>query len=130
MRSQVVKSFIGLAAAVMIAATWSYAGWWGSHKSADRSTKVSLASAEKLGNGSVLPAGTYRMEVPENVTAPEVMFYQYGKLVAQAKAKVVTNTVKNPYTEVDSTKEGSQDVITKIRPGGWTEDLLFSKASG
>ena len=128
MRSQIVKTFVGLAA-VMIAATWSYAGWWGSHKSADRSTNVTLGSSAQLGNGSVLPAGTYRMEVPENVTAPEVMFYKDGKIVAQAKAKVVTQTGKNPYTEVDSTKKGSQDVITEIRPGGWTEDLLFSKAS-
>ncbi len=129
MRSQFVKTFVGLAAAIMIAATWSYAGWWGSHRSADRSTNVSLASAEKLANGSVLPAGTYRMEVPENATMPEVMFYKDGKLVAQTKAKVVTETRKNSYTEVDSTKKGSQYVITEIRPGGWTENLLFTKVS-
>ncbi len=129
MRSQFVKSLIGVAAAVMITATWSYAGWWGSHKSGDRSTSVTLSSAEKLGNGAVLPAGTYRMEVPENRTTPEVMFYKEGKLVAQAKAKVVSKPEKNPYTEVDSTKEGSQDVITQIHPGGWTEDLLFSRAA-
>ncbi len=129
MRSQFVKSCIGVAAAVMLAATWSYAGWWGSHKSGDRSTSVSLASAEKLGNGAVLTAGTYRMEVPENAATPEVMFYKDGKLVAQAKAKVLSKPEKNPCTEVDSTKEGSQEVITEIHPGGWTEDLLFSKTA-
>ncbi len=130
MRSQFVKSLIGLAAAVMLAATWSYAGWWGSHKSADRSTRVTLASSEKLAGGPMLPAGTYRMEVPENVTNPHVMFYKDGKLVAKALAKVVTKTQKNPYTEVDSSKEGSEDVITEIRPSGWTEVVMFSKANG
>ncbi len=129
MRSQFVKSFIGLAAAVFFAAPWSFAGWWGSHKSEDRSTHVTIFAAEKLGNGPVLPAGTYRMEVPENATKPEVAFYKDGKLVAQAQANVVTSTNKNPYTEVDSNKVGSQQVITTIRPGGWAESLMF-KHSG
>lgn len=129
MRNQFVKSLIGLAAAVLLAAPWSFAGWRGSHKSGDRSTHVTLSTAEELGNGPVLPAGTYRMEVPDNATKPEVAFYKDGKLVAQAQAQVVTSTNKNPYTEVDSRKAGSQQIITAIRPVGWTESLVFKKSN-
>ena len=60
----------------------------------------------KFNNGGTLPAGTYRMEVPENSQTPAVTFLQDGKVMATVKAKVVTEQKKNEDTEVDSVARG------------------------
>jgi len=79
----------------------------------------------KFNNGTTLPAGTYRMEVPENPTTPAVAFVQDGKVVATVEAKVVTEQKKNNATEVDSVTQGDAQVVRAIRPGGWTEEIDF-----
>ncbi len=79
----------------------------------------------ELDNGAKLAPGKYKVEVPDNTKSPEVAFYQYGKMVAKSPAKVVSQTQENPYTEIDSVKKGKYQLVTKIRPAGWHEILVF-----
>jgi hypothetical protein len=120
------RSFVGLVAAILVTACTGFASIWGWHKSPDRTTDVTFSSQVTLGNGKILPAGTYQMEVPEKSSTPTVGFSQDGKVMATAKAKVVSKDVKNPYTEVDTTRSGHAQLVNVIRPDGWKEILLFS----
>ncbi len=99
---------------------------FGSHKSANRGTEVTLIKTAKFNNGATLPSGTYRMEVPENTTTPKVIFYHDGKAMATVNATVVNEDRKNSTTEVDSTATGDAQVINAIRPDGWNEELDFA----
>jgi len=130
MKSGVFRSGLGLVVLVLMTASLSFARLWGEHKSSDKSANITIASVMALSNGNVLKAGSYHLEVPEDSQAPEVSFYKDGKVVAKAPAKVVAENQKNPYSEVDSIKQGNKDVITEIRPGGWAEKLVFSETSG
>jgi len=129
-RSGVLKSAFGLVVAMLLTAGPSFARLWGGHKTSVKSTNITLASNVKLGNGNILKAGDYRVEVPENSQAPEVTFNRDGKVVAEAPAKLVAENTKNPHTEVDFTMQGKENVITEIRPGGWNQKLVFNAANG
>jgi hypothetical protein len=130
MKLKVLASAMGLAVALLLTASQSFAHSWIHHNSSERATSVTIDSPKELGNGAVLPAGSYNMEVSENSQNPEVMFYKDGKLVCKTQAKLVTQSQKNAYTEVDSTKLGDKDVIQEIRPSGWDQSLVFSSAGG
>jgi len=120
------RVFTGLAAAILATACLGF-GSWGFHKSSDRGTNITFASMTKFNNGTTLPAGTYRMEVPDNSPTPKVEFYKNGKLVATASAKVVSETKKNSHTEVDSVTQGNAQLVRTIRPSGWNERLEFGR---
>ena len=131
------KSFVGLVAAVLATACVGFASW-GSHKSSDRGTDVTFVSTAKFNDGVTLPAGTYRMEVPENSKTPEVTFYQengdpslglqVGKAMATVKAQTITQQKKNANTEIDAVTSGNAQLVKEIRPRGWDETLLFASA--
>jgi hypothetical protein len=89
---------------------------------------VTLDTAAKLNNGTMLKAGDYTIRIPEHTKTPEVEFYVEGKLVAKAQAKVETQPQKNEYTAIEATMKGNTDVVTAIDPGGWREKLVFSKS--
>jgi flagellar hook assembly protein FlgD len=129
METSRTRAFVGLIAAILVTTSMGFASIWGWHRSSDRTTDVSFSSQVKFKNGKTLPAGTYQMQVPEKSSTPIVEFSQYGKVMATAKAKVVGKDVKNPYTEVDSTRSGHAQLVTEIRPSGWKEVLLFSPTS-
>jgi hypothetical protein len=123
----VSKKFLaGLASAVLATACLGFAAR--GHKSSERGTNVTFSNTSRLKDGTTLPAGTYRMEVPEGSTTPKVEFYRNGKVIATANAKVVNETRKNSTTEVDSVKQGNEQVVTAIRPSGWNERLEFGNA--
>ena len=124
-KGSMFKSAFGLAVAVLMTASLSFARFWGGHESSVKSTRITIASNMTLANGKVLKAGTYLVEVPIDAKAPEVKFDRAGKTVAEAQAKVVTENQKNPYTEVESSKQGNDNVMTAIAPGGWSEKLVF-----
>jgi hypothetical protein len=130
MKLKVLASAMGLAVALLLTASQSFARSWTHHNSSEWSTSITIDSPKELGNGTVLPAGSYNMEVSENSQNPEVMFYKDGKLVCKTQAKLVTQSQKNAYTEVNSTKLGDKDVIQEIRPSGWDQSLVFSSAGG
>jgi hypothetical protein len=125
MKGLSMKSILGLAVALAFAVSPSFAFGFGFHKSDQRSTRVTVASPMELSNGAKLAPGKYQMKVPDNTQLPEVAFYQYGKVIAKSRAKVVSQTQKNPYTEIDSVTKGKYQLVTKIRPAGWHEILVF-----
>ena len=118
------KSFAGLVAAILATACLGFGSWW-FHKSTERETNVTFTRTMKFRNGDTLPAGTYRMEVPDNSKTPTVTFSHYGKVMATVKAKVVTQQKKNSESEVDSNTQGNTQLVTAIHPGGWAEELVF-----
>lgn len=122
MRFSSKKLLTGLAAAVIATACL---GFGSVHKSNERATNVTLVSATKFNNGATLPAGTYRMEIPEGSLTPSVAFYKDGKVVATVNGKVVNETKKNANTEIDSVSEGNDQLVTAIRPSGWHERIVF-----
>jgi hypothetical protein len=123
--------FTGLLAAFLVPLGLGYAHSWGLHKSSssDRITTVTLADNMKLQDGTTLPAGTYQMQVPDGSPSPRVEFLKDGKAVASADAKLVNESKKNAYTEVDSVNKNGSQFITTIRPGGWHEVLRFSQSN-
>ena len=129
MKLKGLNAFLGLAVALVFAASLSYGSSFGWHKSSGKSTHVSFDSPAKLSNGSVLAPGRYMMKVPDDSQSPEVAFYKYGKEVAKAPAKVVAETQKNPYTKVEFTTKGKDQLVTEICPQGWREKLIFGNTS-
>jgi hypothetical protein len=119
------RVFAVLGAAILATACLGF-GSWGFHKSSDRGANVTFASMAKFNDGDVLPAGTYRMQVPDNSQTPKVEFYKNGKLMASANAKVISETKKNDHTEVDSVTRGNAQLVKSILPHGWNEKLVFS----
>jgi hypothetical protein len=89
---------------------------------------VDFYSLTKFRNGTTLAPGTYRMEVPENSSTPDVTFYKEGRAIATVKAKVVSQLTKNQATEVESVTRGNAQLVNSIRPAGWHETLLFGQA--
>ena len=123
-----VTFVLTLAAALVISASLSFAGsWFG--KSSTKSFAVTLDSAAKLSNGTMLKAGDYTVKIQERTQTPEVEFYTEGKLVGKEQAKVETQPQKNEYTAIEATMKGNTNVVTAIDPGGWRERLVFSKSS-
>ncbi len=128
MRSLRRRLFIGSLATILVTACAGFARAGSTHKSPERKASITFEHVVKLGNGATLPAGTYRMEVPEDSQNPTVSFLRDGKVVAKAPASLKSEGKKNPATEFDSIKEGNAQEITEIRPGGWREALHFSSA--
>ena len=119
---------VGLGTVVLATACLGFAST-GSHKSSERGKDVTFRDTMKFKSGDTLPAGTYRMEVAEGTTTPDVKFYQNGQVMATEKAQVVTRQSKNKNTEVDVTKEGDAQLVTSIKPEGWKESLKFGSSS-
>jgi len=119
------KSVVGLGVALLATACLGVASW-GFHKSDERGTNVTFATKTAFSNGTTLPAGTYRMEVPDNSQNPSVTFSKYGKVMATATAKVVPQDKKNDTTEIDTVAHGQAQLVTTIRPAGWEEALRFA----
>ena len=125
MKGLSLKTILGLAVAFAFAASPSFALSFGFHKSNDRSTNIVLVNTLKLNNGAKLAPGHYKMEVPKDTKTPDVAFYQHGKVVVTLPAKVVSEAKKNSNTYVDSIRSGKYQLLTKIRPTGWREALVF-----
>ncbi len=126
------KWFAGAIAAIVATACLGF-GSWGSHKSPERGANVVFATATKLRNGAVLPAGTYRMEVADNSQNPEVKFYKEdattqdwgGNPIAMTHAKLISQPEKNRHTEIDSVQRGADQLLQVVRPRGWNEQLAL-----
>ncbi len=119
-----IRFALALATALVMTGSFSFAGsWFG--RSSTKDFQVTLDSAAKLRNGTLLKAGDYTMKIPENTQSPKVEFYTQGRLVATIQARVQNESQKNEYTAVETTKKGNTNVITAIDPGGWRERLVF-----
>ena len=116
--------FVGTLAAVLVTASLGLAA--NAHKNSDRKTFVTFASSVKLQGGATLPAGTYKIEVPEGTQNPTVSFLSGDRVTATAPASLVSEQNKNSQTEVDSVTDGNYQDVTTIRPQGWKESLHFN----
>jgi len=103
----------------------------------ERGVNLTFVSNMTFNNGVTLPAGTYRMQVPENSRTPEVEFYKEHPITqdwdrnpsATVEAKVVAQQHKNSRTEIDSVQRGDAQLIRVIRPKGWEESLHFASTN-
>src|SRR5208282_5862546 len=93
MKMQGRRLFVGSLTTILVTACLGFAAG-GSHKSQERKVAVTFSTMTKFNNGTTLPPGTYRMEVPENSPTPAVTFAQDGKVVATVEAKVVNEQKK------------------------------------
>ena len=99
---------------------------WGQRKSANKSADVTLSSGVKLADGALLEPGSYKMQLVNESTSPEVHFFKNGRLVARSQAKVINEPEKNDLTSVYTDKKGNEVVLTEIRPAGWNARLVFT----
>ena len=113
----------------LIAATMSFlgAGTALAKSSHSKTVRIDVLYPSRIANGSELKPGNYKMEVANNATKPEVMFYENNKLVAQAPAQLVAGE-KSADTEVHYTTTGDEHVITQIDLKGWTEKVMFNSS--
>ena len=91
-----------------------------------KSGQIHVIYQSQVANGTALEPGNYKVELDNQTSSPKVLFYQQGKLVAQAPAKLVDQTKKNEETEVFYSKAGSEHVITQIDLQGWTQNVIFN----
>jgi hypothetical protein len=119
------KSFVGFVVAILATTCLGFAAG-SSHKLRERGTDVDFNQTVKLKNGDTLPAGTYRMEVPENSKTPTVTFSQDGQVKATIQAKVLTEQKKNEETACEIGNRKDANLLTAVRPQGWDEEILFA----
>ena len=87
--------------------------------------EVNIGGAARLGNGSSIEAGTYRIEVIKNQDSSDAVFYHDNEEVARAPVTLVNETSKARQTEVWSELRDDGRVITQIRLHGSKEALVF-----
>src|SRR6516225_467149 len=89
---------------------------------------VSIAGAARLGNGPIIDAGTYRIELVKNQDSSEAVFYHGNDEVARVPVTLVSEPSKARRTEVWSNVQDEGRVITQIRLQGSKEALFFEQA--
>jgi hypothetical protein len=89
--------------------------------------EVNITEQVKIGDGSQLQAGTYRVEVTKDKDPAEVRFYRDGDLVLQASATISTEAEKYANTEILSEQVDNGRAITEIRLKGSKERLIFKQ---
>lgn len=120
MRNVMLKSLAGLAVAVLVTAGLALA-------KTTRSTTIILATDAKLHTGTELKAGTYRLKVEPSGEQADVVFYnERGKEAARVSAKLVPTPEKNTTTQIINERVGEAQMLREIRPGRWTERIVFS----
>jgi hypothetical protein len=133
MRKDVLSKSMLVATGMLVAASMAFAKFpsldfgHSSKKSAD----VNIIQTARIPGGATLQPGEYKVALNDNSSTPEIGFYQNGKLVAQAPAKLVDQGKKFDETEVFyDTRGGSTEVITEMDLSGWREEVLFRKNNG
>jgi hypothetical protein len=90
-----------------------------------RTSSVDILYPSQIANGPELQPGTYKVELASTGTPSKVMFYRYGKLVAEVPAKLVSEPTKNAQSEIYYNQAGNEHFITQIDVRGWNNKLLF-----
>lgn len=116
--------------AVIFAGSLASANFWSHNKSGVKSGEIILAQDSKIANGPELKAGNYKVELIKESPAPEIAFYQNGKLVVQATAKLVNRPRKSDETKiVSNTGKNNTQIITELELDGWTQNVVFSSSN-
>jgi hypothetical protein len=122
---KVPKSILTTIAVVSVTGGLAFAGFPGHHHS-EKSASVDIADVTKIPGGPTLQPGTYRVTLLNPSSAPEIGFYQGGKLVGQAPVKLVDQGKKISQTEVLTNAEPNHtNVLTEMDLSGWTQKLMF-----
>src|SRR5215469_13317329 len=95
----------------------------------NESGQVTLIYASQIANGTELQPGSYKVELSPNASSPQLMFYQQGKLVAQAPVKLVAETKKIGQTEILYNTAANQHVITEIDLRAWSQAVKFPSSN-
>jgi hypothetical protein len=116
---------------ILIAASGLFltAGTALARSSHSKTAQITVLYTSKIGNGPELKPGNYKVEVAANAKPIEVTFYQNGRLVAQAPAKLVNEGKKADDTQIYYNNAGNEHVITRLDMQGWNEQVMFP-ASG
>jgi hypothetical protein len=127
MKTRVGAILLAAATASFLAASTAFARFGkGSHP---KSGEITVIYPSKIANGPELKPGTYKVEVNDHTSSPQVAFYQDGKLVAQVPAKLVDQGKKLDTTQVYYDTVGNDRVITQIDLQGWTQKVMFGSSS-
>jgi hypothetical protein len=127
MKIKMRKSPLVTTAVLLFTAGMAFAGFPGLHHSSQKSADIDLIETTKVPNGPTLQAGSYKVTLLSGSSAPELGFYQDGKLIGQAPVKLVDQEKKISNTEVflDNNDDHTQ-VITEMDLSGWTQKVMFS----
>ena len=121
------KSPLVITAVLLFTAGMAFAGFRGLHHSSQKSADIDLNETTKVPNGPTLQAGSYKVTLLSGSSAPELGFYQDGKLIGQAPVKLVDQEKKISETQVVSaTKDDHTKVVTEMDLRGWTQKVMFS----
>lgn len=93
-----------------------------------RPGSIDVLYHSKVENGPYLAPGQYKVELAKNTRSPEVLFYQDGKVVAEAPANLVDRSKKTDQTKVYYNTADGQHFITQIDLRGSTENIMFNSA--
>src|SRR5215471_15640557 len=127
MNPKAFNSMLATTALVLFTTGMAFARFPGHHNSAQRPADVDFTETMKVPNGPTLPPGTYKVALLNDSSAPEVGFYQDGKLVGQAPVKLVDQGKKIRQTEFASDSVDSHTrIVTEIDFSGWTQKIMFS----
>jgi hypothetical protein len=130
MNAKVFNAISTTTALVLFTAAMAFAGFPGHHTSAQKSADVDFAETTKVPNGPTLEPGTYKVALLNESSAPEVGFYQGGKLVGQAPVKLVEQGQKIRQTQVSSNLVDSNTrVLNEMDFSGWTQKIVFGGSS-
>jgi hypothetical protein len=89
--------------------------------------EVRITDPAKVGPGSDLQPGTYRVEVVKNQDSSEVHFYKGRDLWFRIPVTLAPENSKVQYTEVHYSPLNGGKVITQIRLEGSKESLIFNQ---
>jgi hypothetical protein len=129
MRVRVPESILTIMAVVSFTSSLAFAGFPGNHHHSQKSASVDIVDVTKIPGGPTLEPGTYQVTLLNASSAPEVGFYQAGKLVGQAPVKLVDQGKKISETEVRTdTGPNNTNVLTEMDLSGWTHKLMFEKS--
>jgi hypothetical protein len=120
------KSPLVITAVLLFTAGMAFAGFPGLHHSSQKSADIDLIEITKVPNGPT-QAGSYKVTLLSGSSAPELGFYQDGKLIGQAPVKLVHQEKKISNTEVFlHNNDDHTQVITEMDLSGWTQKVMFS----
>jgi hypothetical protein len=91
--------------------------------------EVKIRDVSKVGNGSQLQPGTYRVEVVKNQDSSEALFYAGRDLRLRVPVTLAPDSKEAQYTEVHIAARADGQAITQIRLEGSKESLLFNHPS-
>jgi hypothetical protein len=131
MRKDMVNTSMLVAAGILVAASMALAKSPSPNlgHSLQTSADVEIYTTTPIFGGPTLQAGKYMAVLDNNPTAPEIGFYQNGKLVAKVPAKLVDQGREFDETafSYDDAAGGGSLAMTEMDVAGWSERVLFGQ---